>query len=395
MQNSINVSTGTYYAQSRADVVAGRGYSPQSADQQMVELWNVTSSMGDGVHPRPQSFVKDECHGMTGYQLQYEGISGALRSYGNRGNVGLWFPTGVPFSFPPDVLESLRAKAMDRFYAKIRGSGNFAVDFAEAPETGRMFRNFKNFDGAVTKMAHDVIAGRFGRSRKAAAIKVLANGWLLYRYGVMPLVYSTYDILDTYGRRFENKLSEMIEGSASQRDLNFYETGALPTGLIRDAVFRSTRVKIGICLSRPSETQLYDYTSLNPLGIAWELVPLSFVADWFVNVSQVLQQWENWFIFRSGFDYGYETVTSLYTVQRSDRRDNVQDTRYASNGSVLPFVYGVRRDREGSWQRKVKDRRVLSGLPLPASLGLSVNLNAKRCADAVAITHGFIARFRF
>lgn len=111
--------------------------------------------------------------------------------------------------------------------------------------------------------------------------KDIAKLWLTYRYGIMPLVYSVKDILrlsKTKGLYYSARRT--IYGSISDPVLPssgsyFYEsvTGASKTSVIAKAHWSS------------SALQSVDRISINPFTTAWELIPYSFVIDWFANIG--------------------------------------------------------------------------------------------------------------
>lgn len=52
---------------------------------------------------------------------------------------------------------------------------------------------------------------------------------------------------------------------------------------------KSCRVKLWLKISNPQLSQLQQLGLTNPALVAWELVPFSFVFDWFISVGQYLQ----------------------------------------------------------------------------------------------------------
>lgn len=131
-----------------------------------------------------------------------------------------------------------------------------------------------------TQRVHD----SYSRAVKRSIVEfkdAIANVWLNFRYNIMPNVYLIEDIA---------KAANALESNyQTSRDFSSSEESLKWEGL--DVAFDSTLrcfVKYGF---KPSSTKLQKWTktmSANLLVTAWELVPLSFVIDWFVNIGDAL-----------------------------------------------------------------------------------------------------------
>jgi len=117
-------------------------------------------------------------------------------------------------------------------------------------------------------------------------LRRLGNEWMNYRYGIMPLVYSLVDITKTVNRGYDvtTRKAKVIEPE--------------PTGvqLPADSVkYTFTQVK-GNSIIRCTVFQHFDSEaiarfsgmSFNFFQTGWELIPLSFVFDWFFNFGDYI-----------------------------------------------------------------------------------------------------------
>lgn len=111
----------------------------------------------------------------------------------------------------------------------------------------------------------------------------LANAWLTFRYVIMPNYYLIKDIVEAR----KNFGKEFIREQVSK-----YETRPLPvipgasvTGSLssRHKAWCGVRLKVYSPLDG-----LLGVAQVNPFVTAWELIPLSFVVDWFVGVGDAL-----------------------------------------------------------------------------------------------------------
>ena len=89
------------------------------------------------------------------------------------------------------------------------------------------------------------------------------------------------------------------------------------------------RVYIVLMVSDADKARMVStYTSMNPASIKWELVPYSFVVDWFYDIGSYLRGCETSTIYSSVFKAGWTSELRL------------NKTQYL--GGSAPSVYRVR-----------------------------------------------------
>lgn len=291
----------------------------------------------------------------------------------------------------------LEAVALSKIYNKIRGQSNLAVDVAEGKKTILMLKSLLGVRKRVLDLVTVTLKARVnagGSSVAKARLDYASERWLEVRYGIMPLIYSTYDLLDTIHRNVMSKdfyyqgrgfrgISETerkVSGSDSYADPGVYRT----LTYIR-------RSQMRLRFNLPPTNSIYDYTSVNPAGIAWELFPLSFVLDWFVNIGDTLKLWEDYWLFNSLFRDGYITNTYIEKVSVRKRGRTVTPPVWGTpkpDGSQQLIVRGTTDYTNSGESRRMtyKDRRLVYSLPSPARPTIQVSLNAKRYVDAAALT---------
>lgn len=121
-----------------------------------------------------------------------------------------------------------------------------------------------------------------------------AQNWLEYHLGWEQLVKDIGAGLETLTRDFP---TETVVARASSNSHSATETSHNSTSWHRVVTHYETKVRLQatVSVSNPNVFLLNQLGFVNPVGIAWELVPFSFVVDWFANVGQVLGSLTEWF----------------------------------------------------------------------------------------------------
>lgn len=314
-------------------------------------------------------------------------FKGIMRGDSTTGTSGLFE------GLPPLPSSPMNSEAYDRAYAKAMsqvraGSSQILIDAAEWKSTRDMV--------SASNTLHQRVAGVFdhlhryakGRmNRDSRLLDAVASRYLELRYGWQPLIGSVYDALDNLHREVLGPRLVSVKARAGSRES--VDGSSLTTvysgehGTIKLPFVRFSeddyRCELSWDIVVPGEG-VWDWTSLNPASIAWELLPMSFVADWFITVGQSLENLENWVLWKAGFAGGYVTYTS-----RSTRIGQVN----AAGASSYQYIY--RRAREVR-VKVMKDRQVLSSLPMPNPPRVRINLNSARVLDAASLLRLAIGR---
>lgn len=316
----------------------------------------------------------------------------------------------------------VRNAAMAKIYDQLRGNNNLVVDLAEGGQTVHMIKSVLNLKKFILGFVRSAVrhksfgsripkgtskAGRRSLRRKwekellngdpnltagQKALDYVTNKWLEGRYGWMPLVYSVYDAADNINRDLRNRVI-YIKGRSGQ-------TQNTPSKLISRSsttevsysnVKVSYRVEYGMLFNVPGGPSLSDWTSLNPIGIAYELMTLSFVIDWVADVGGYLSLWENNGLFSKHFLMGYETTSYKESYTWKYAFQQTIPSTYWPNGSLMSGSQKMER-QTAVQKRSGKNRVRLTSLPTPPGVTVKVRFGTSHQLDALALLHNFVGK---
>lgn len=214
--------------------------------------------------------------------------------------------TSALSSFPESGFDSsLGNKAVTSALLKLKGKGpNIGVLIGERHETLRMFAD------AAVRTAQ--LYRRFRHNNPKDWAKVLQHdalpasrlpeSWLQVQYGVKPFIDDVQSALE-----FCNKLAQVrppvftVKGNArriSRYDVDMLHDGNNLVTRIHDEISKTAFVRLDYIQTSPLEASLASLGITNPFLLAWELLPYSFVADWFVGVGDYVSTWDAAFGFQ-------------------------------------------------------------------------------------------------
>lgn len=208
----------------------------------------------------------------------------------------------------------------------------------------------------------------------ATSSSIFMDAWLEARYAWRPLIMDIQAINKYLNkpsattprrtfRAFENVDDDQeIDQTISSDGYSCRFVGTLSSSRsVRAGCL--TEIDLGLAAYR-------DLGFLNPAGLVWELIPYSFVVDWFVNVKGILSHLNP--------DSGIKILSSWAT--------QLSEINFIGNVTVTDLSNSVQKSIPFRYSTGLKVRNVDVS---PSFINLDINLDVYKLVDAVALLRRF------
>ncbi len=262
---------------------------------------------------------------------------------------------------PLEKISSLRSSLILKLHDKVRdqvagwgenvaqGQKSISMIGARLGQIGKSAAALRRGDFAAAARHLGVSPRNGGRAYSAAfardRTKAFASGWLELQYGWLPLLSDIYNT----SLMFEGLLkSKPPKGRATVHGSLQDSIQTASIGATRDTIVLSEyRVDLKyVVLFQSTSTALTSLKSLgltNPVLLAWELLPFSFLVDWIVPISSFLGQLDTGLGIR--FIDGSETSFTKQSVVTEQLAVNKKYNGSTYNGSIISYKDSVRCQR--------------------------------------------------
>lgn len=319
---------------------------------------------GDHKSPLPHSYSSLKASGSGVYR--YSSMTNPRDS--GYSQLGAAEPAGYTQAVP----DWLYNQALDKLYGKIRGDLDLSIDAFQARQTAR---GFKAGD-LLVDFLKDANKFKYIRplERYAGAIsRLTGKAYLAWIYGWKPLINDYYAVLDESLRDYINHFQTFkaaVGRQFTETCVGYVENGSQNLAPYQVQVKQS--VQVSVTLDTSNLPGMANWTSLNPASIGWELLPWSFVIDWFINVGSTLRSLETALLYNQSFRSGY--ITQFHRSYG----ESTGTTRQPSN---------IRYTAEGHWyfSHVIVSRQILTALPRPSLPQLRPQLGTGRLLNGLAL----------
>lgn len=272
-------------------------------------------------------------------------------------------------------------------YSRAQHDGWDALTFvAEFQSTLELFHGARSrYEKLYTTFA-DKVFSKTRRLRGHEASQAISSIWLEMRYAWRPLLFDLQDIheaLERLANGVETPLQRAYGVKEDSSSLSQFGSGAftgpLGSGLAAGFLPTYSRVSMASTSAHASvglKVKASAVYSADPLVTMWELIPFSFIMDWFVSIGAALSAFSP---FAGGnLQYSGIGLTRVSTVTESFSLQVATPTWVYDFGSTTPSVLTTTTE---IYQRYEKQ-------PTPV-IGLDINLDMFKLLDLLALILAF------
>lgn len=240
-----------------------------------------------------------------------------------------------------------------------------------------------NIPGAVAAFKAGPDPRWRGSKGSPSVKKSLANNWLQLQYGWKPLLSDIEGFIKVMGNQM-NGTTDFVQKVRASGSVNRQVVSALPNtsglhgsnnGKTTFTYRTTTKYVIRYRMDSPL-TALFSQTGFtNPINLFWELIPFSFVVDWFVPIGNYLEALNAW--------QGMTFLGGSYTRFTRLKTDSTVAYSGPHPADSLVNVLNFARYRD---EQIFLNRQALSSFPSPRIPTLRNGIAAgNRAANAIAL----------
>lgn len=228
---------------------------------------------------------------------------------------GSWFgsiagKTNQYIALPSLNETSLRERAVVEAFS--RNKGNDTMLLATIGELKETVTSIEKALKDVIKITRYIWKCNLKALRKEITSKQLANRWMEARYALRPLVYDVSQTLAAFNQKEVSKritARSTVTSDSTQSDEVLIHSDSYSQIYAARATTLHIECRAGVmsCIENLTKLNIWGVDQL--MSSAWELVPLSFVVDWFFNVGKLVAAWEP--------TLGLKALASWVTVTRT------------------------------------------------------------------------------
>jgi len=247
-----------------------------------------------------------------------------------------------------------------------------------------------NLPGAISALFHGKNPRFHGVGPKYSYS--IARNWLELQYGWKPLLMDIHGVMEAT-RLLMKKVQPLYAQTASatktrSTSVKMFSPGYEPSiSFGTREVYTSSRCRIGIRWQVDSQWTAFasQLGFTNPINLAWEIIPFSFVIDWALPIGPYLEALSSFqgLVFKDGF-------MTLFT-----RQDASLVADFQGNPTTIP-TWLVERTEKGIYQetRIVLNRSKLTSFPRQRLPSLKNPLSVTHALNALALLRVVFARGR-
>lgn len=279
----------------------------------------------------------------------------------------------------------LRNAALIAARNKLKSSDiNLGVAFGERKQTmrllgdtaTRLYRALKSLKRGAWRDAMDHLQiSAFQRNKPWG--RNYPDQWLALQYGWKPLLSDVYGAAEALNGRRPGDWRVTVKAVKKRTDVGTFSittTGASTTTLV---VERSVMCRLDALPANANKIALSSLGVTNPLSVAWELVPFSFLVDWAFPLGSYLESLDALLGYTDAYSSSSLFTRSNWTVEpRDDSNSNYVYTNSFTASKEVVFL----------------DRVALQGVPIPTFPRIKNPASLGHMANGLALLASFFGR---
>lgn len=295
------------------------------------------------------------------------------KSQSKTSGVGIRSFTSSGLTLSPGYNNAVYNEALSKLYGAMRGDIDLSIDLIQSRQTASMVSKGLRILRSATMELHKL--RRFNPRDWGSA-------WLEYTYGLKPTMSTLYDgfkriMTNEDGYHKLKATAQLVTKAQSSVNTDGITLKTLQT------LQQRCRFEAEYNVRADRVAQLAGYTSLNPVSIAWEAIPYSFVADWFIDIGGYLRNMESAAVFAPSFLGG--CVIEGYMLKSDATYGGVQSLGGGANH--IESMSGMRFESG-------KRRAVLSSTPTPRPPTFQPSLGPSRLISAASLLSQHITSWK-
>jgi hypothetical protein len=292
-------------------------------------------------------------NGQAEYRRIY--ISGALLGSAYVSQV---YPNLSPATMPEIDVSHLNEMALSRLLLSVKDQKvNLVQAYAERRQTARLLDStIKRVVSAITSLKKGNFAGAasalgvkapaskqksFAKRWKEDQSQAVANGWLELQYGWLPLLKDVHGSAELLAQKNLREIRNRVEKSASvtrwaEGESNANE--AYPYHILIKIRRKVTVKYVAYWSTSEVNHTLKQVGVTNPLLVAWELLPWSFVYDWFLPIGNYISALDA--AFGLTFEKGCKTIFDRVTITGQTKSGHIPYTGQGTGSLIAVSASG-------------------------------------------------------
>lgn len=193
-------------------------------------------------------------------------------------------------------VKAAENRAYEKFVDACYQQVSLGADIAEWRSSAEMVgvRSVQLIEAVKALKKRDLV--RFGKILKMPVKgrswrKQPADVWLEYHFGWEPLIQDIHDAVSVFVEPVADTFAKGVGKAQTRKVTRTKTTDPSHWFWLETSTSVDITVKTGasVAITNQNLALAGQLGLLNPMAIAWEVVPFSFVVDWFANVGTVLQ----------------------------------------------------------------------------------------------------------